>query len=56
LQTDDVIANLQSHAAEYDALIFACGDTISVFKNHANESYNLDMLEIIREFAAAKNC
>lgn len=54
LQTDDIVSNLKGHAAEYDALLFTCGDAIPVFKDHANEPYNLDMLEVIREFAAAK--
>lgn len=53
LQADDIIANLKGHAAEYDALVFACGDAVPVFKDHAGESYNLDMLEVIREFAAS---
>lgn len=54
LQADDVVAHLKGHAAEYDALVFACGDAVPVFKDHAGESHNLDMLEVIREFAAAE--
>lgn len=52
LQTDDIIANLKGHASEYDALVFACGDAVPVFKDHAGEPHNLDMLTVIREFAA----
>lgn len=54
LQTDDIVANLKGHAAEYDALVFACGDAVPVFNDHAGEAHNLDMLEVIREFAAAE--
>lgn len=54
LQTDDIVANLKGHAAEYNALVFACGDAVPVFNDHAGEAYNLDMLEVIREFAAAE--
>lgn len=51
LQTDDVITNLKGHADEFDALVFACGDAVPVFKDHAGETYNLDMLSVIQEFA-----
>lgn len=54
LQADDIVANLKGHAAEYDALVFACGDAVPVFKDHAGEAHNLDMLKVIREFAAAE--
>ncbi|MEG1617483.1 MAG: DJ-1/PfpI family protein [Bacteroidales bacterium] len=51
LVTDDVVANLKGKAAEFDALVFACGDAIPVFRDHAAAQYNLDMLEVIKEFA-----
>lgn len=52
LEADDVIANLKGHANDYQALVFACGDAVPVFKDHAGEPYNLDMLTVIQEFAA----
>ena len=35
LFADDVIANLKGHEDEFDALVFACGDAGSVFKDIA---------------------
>ena len=52
LQTDDVVANLKGHAGEYDALLFSCGDAVPVFQQNADRDYNIDMLSVIREFAA----
>ena len=37
LTADDVIANLKGHEEEYDALVFACGDAVPVFAQHAGE-------------------
>lgn len=51
LEADDVIAQLKGHAGEYDALVFACGDAVPVFQNHAEEAFNIDLLAVIREFA-----
>lgn len=51
LQVDDTISNLKGHADEYDALIFACGDAVPIFQNHADKTYNQDMLAVIQEFA-----
>ena len=51
LQVDDVVANLKGHADEYDGLVFACGDAIPVFRQYANEPFNVDMLAVINEFA-----
>lgn len=52
ITADDVVANLKSKADEYDALVFACGDAIPKFADNAGKQYNLDMLEVMREFAA----
>lgn len=54
LIADDVIANLKGHADDYDALVFACGDAIPVFNDHAGEPYNLDLMEIIKTFGEKK--
>ena len=53
IEADDVIANLKGHAADYDALIFACGDATPVFAQHAGEKHIQDMLAVIKEFADA---
>lgn len=50
LFADDVIANLKGREDEYDALVFSCGDAVPVFKEHAGEPYNLDLIEVIRAF------
>ncbi len=51
LETDEVVANLKGRADEFDALVFSCGDAVPVFQNNAGKSYNIDLLEVIREFA-----
>ena len=51
IETDDVVANLQGHSNDYDALVFSCGDAVPVFQNNAEKPYNQDMLKVIREFA-----
>lgn len=51
LDADDVIANLKGRAGEYDALVFACGDAVPVFAQHASEPYNQDLMQVVREFA-----
>lgn len=38
LTADDVIANLKGHEEEYDALVFACGDAVPVFAQHAGRA------------------
>lgn len=52
LQADDVIANLKGHSDEFDALVFACGDAVPVFREHASCTYNVDLLKVLQEFAA----
>ncbi len=50
LQADDVIANLKGHEDEYDALVFACGDAIPVFAQHADEPHNIMLMEVLKTF------
>jgi putative intracellular protease/amidase len=50
LQTDDVVANLKGHENEYDALVFACGDAMPKFSEHAGSPENQDMLAVIKVF------
>ncbi len=50
LTADDVIANLKGHEDEYDALVFACGDAVPVFAQHADEPWNKDLMEVLKTF------
>ena len=50
LLADDVIASLKGHVDDYDALVFACGDAVPVFKDNAGKQYNLDLMEVIKTF------
>lgn len=50
IEVNDTVSSLKGHADEYDALVFACGDAIPVFSQHARESYNIDMFSVIKEF------
>ena len=50
LLADDIIANLKGHVDDYDALVFACGDAVPVFKDNAGKQYNLDLMEVIKTF------
>lgn len=50
LFADDVIAHLKGHEEEYDALVFSCGNAVPVFKEHASEQPNLDLMEVIKAF------
>lgn len=50
LVVDDVIANLKGHEAQFDALVFACGDAVPVFKENADKPYNLDLMEVLKAF------
>lgn len=51
LFAEDVIANLKGHEEEFDALLFACGDAVPVFAQHAKEPYNVQLFEEIKAFA-----
>ncbi|WP_418449905.1 DJ-1/PfpI family protein [Alistipes sp.] len=53
LQADGVVADLRGRAGEFDALVFACGDAVPVFAQHASEPWNVQLLEVIGEFAVA---
>lgn len=50
LFADDVIANLKGNEADYDALVFACGDAVPKFGENADKAYNQDMMEVIKTF------
>ncbi len=50
LIADDVISNLKGHEDEYDALVFACGDAVPVFRENAGKPYHIALLEVIRKF------
>lgn len=50
LQADDAAAGLKGHEDEYDALVFACGDAIPVFAQHAGEPHNMILLELLKAF------
>ena len=50
LIADDVIASLKGNEDEFDALVFACGDAVPVFRDNADKPFNLDLMEIIKTF------
>jgi putative intracellular protease/amidase len=50
IQTDDVIANLKGHEADYDALVFACGDAMPKFGENAGKPENQDLIAVIQAF------
>lgn len=50
LFADDVVASLKRKEDEFDALVFACGDAVPVFSEHAGEQHNLDLMEVIKAF------
>lgn len=50
LTADRVIADLKGHESEYDALVFACGDVVPVFAEHAGEAWNRDLMEVLNRF------
>ena len=50
LTVDGVIADLKGHEDEYDALVFACGDAIPVFAQHASEPWNQDLMAVLKRF------
>lgn len=50
LTVHDVIANLKGHEADYDAVVFACGDAVPVFSENASKPYNLDLMEALKTF------
>lgn len=50
LYADDVIAHLKGHEDEFDAMVFACGDAVPVFQQHAGEQPNIDLMEVLKVF------
>lgn len=50
LTADAPIADLKGHEAEYDALVFACGDAVPVFAQHAAEPWNQDLMAVLKRF------
>lgn len=50
LTADDAIARLKGREDEYDALVFACGDAMPVFAQHASEPWNVDLMEVLGTF------
>lgn len=50
LTADDVIASLKGREDEYDAIVFACGDAVPVFAQHASEPWNVDLMEVLGTF------
>lgn len=53
LKADALVADLAGHAADYDAMVFSCGDAMPVFAQHADAPYNQMLIQVIKEFAAA---
>lgn len=51
LTADRVIADLKGREEEYDAVVFACGDAVPVFAQHANEAWNRDLMEVLKAFS-----
>ena len=45
-----MIANLKGHEDEYDAMVFACGDAVPVFQQNASKQYNIDLMDVIKNF------
>lgn len=50
LELDGVIGDLKGHEAEYDGVVFACGDAIKEFAKHMEEKEYKDMFEVIAKF------
>ena len=46
----EIRTNLKGHEDEYDALVFACGDAVPVFAQHAGEPWNKDLMEVLKTF------
>lgn len=47
---DDAIANLKGNEAQYDALVFSCGDAMLTFAENAGKPYYQDMFAVIKTF------
>lgn len=53
LTADGVIADLKGHEEEFDAVVFACGDAIPVFAQHAADPWNQELLAVLKHFGEA---
>ena len=47
---DATIAELKGREGEFGALVFACGDAVPVFAQHAGEPWNRDLMEVLKTF------
>lgn len=54
LRVSGTVAELKNRAGDFDAFVFACGDAMPVFGQHAKEQHNIDMMDVIRLFAGEK--
>ena len=52
IEAHGTIDALCGREAEFDALVFACGDAVPVFAQHADEPWNRTLLAEIGRFAA----
>lgn len=50
LKTNGVISELKGHEADYDGVVFACGDAMIGFSERIGNPENQDMLEVLRNF------
>lgn len=50
LIVDDVVARLKGHEDEFDGVVFSCGNAVPVFQEHSGEPYNVEMLQVLRNF------
>lgn len=52
LRVDGTVADLRSQVERFDALVFACGDAVPVFAQHAAEPWTRTLMEVIGDFAS----
>lgn len=50
LRAEKTVAELRGHEDDYDAVVFACGDAVPVFAEHAAEPWNVALLDVLRVF------
>ena len=50
LKTTNIISELKGHEADYDGLVFACGDAIPALAANAGKPEYQDMFEVIKNF------
>lgn len=51
LTADDTVAGLEGREDDFDAVVFACGDAIPVFAQHATEPHNVTLFKVLKAFA-----